>query len=124
MSPRKTSTSARLATAFLAALLVFVVAVPTVGACCVTKPGIKMAAMHASMPCCAERCVLTTSKAASNHDVTAISAPAPETAVVVVVTLANASATADASAGHAAIEPSSLAFSLPPPFLLHSQFRI
>lgn len=76
------------------------------------------------MPCCADRCTLASSDGAGNHDVTAISAPAPEIAVVVVATIAEFLSPANASLASVLIGQSSDAFSLPPPFLLHSQFRI
>lgn len=114
----------RFATAVVAALLVFVIAIPAVGVCCVAKPDSRMAAMHASMPCCADRCTLTSSNGAGNHDFTAISAPSPDTAVVVVATIAEFLSPANASLANVLIGQSSDAFSPPPPFLLHSQFRI
>ena len=114
----------RLATAAVVALLVFVIAIPAVGACCVAKQGGRTAAMHASMPCCADHCSLTSSNGAGNQDLAAISAPAPDTAVVVVATIAEFSSPANASIGNALIGQPSVAFSPPPPFLLHSQFRI
>ncbi len=116
--------SVRLATVAVVALLVFVIAMPAVGACCVTKPGNRIAMMHASMPCCAERCTLTSSNGAGNQDFTAISAPSPDTAVVVVATIAEFLSPANASLSNVLIGQSSAAFSPPPPFLLHSQFRI
>lgn len=116
--------SARLATAAVVALLVFVIAIPAVGACCVAKQGSRNAAMHASMPCCADRCTLTSSNGAGNHDFTAISAPSPDTAVVVVATIAQFLSPANASLASGLIGALSNAFSPPPPFLLHSQFRI
>lgn len=116
--------TARWATTVSVALLVFVIAMPAAGACCVAKPGNRMAMMHASMPCCADHCSLTSSNGAGNQDPTAISAPSPDTAVVVVATIAEPASPANASLARVLIGQSSGAFSPPPPFLLHSQFRI
>ncbi len=122
--PRVTSMTQRFAAAVVGVLLVFVTVMPAVGACCVAKPGVRMTAMHASMPCCAEHCTLSRADAARNHDFTAVSAPSPDTVVVVVASIAELSSPANASIGNALIAHSSAEFSPPPPFLLHSQFRI
>lgn len=124
MIPRVPSMTQRFATAVVVVLLVFVIAMPAVGSCCVAKPGARMAAMHASMPCCAEHCTLSSADAARNHDFTAVSAPSPDAAVAVVATIAELSSPADASTGNALIAHSSAEFSPPSFFLLHSQFRI
>jgi hypothetical protein len=114
----------RWATAVAVALLVFVIAIPSVGACCVANPGSGIAAMHAAMPCCANHCTMADANSARGQDQTAVSTPLPDTAVVVVVSIADLSSPANASAGCALDGQSSTEFSPPAPFLLHSQFRI
>jgi hypothetical protein len=114
----------RLATAVVVSLLVFATAVPAVGMCCVAKPGNRMAAMHASMPCCAEHCKLSSPDAAHNRDLTAITAPEGNTASAAVAATAELASPASASIAVPATGQSLDAFSPPPPFLLNSQFRI
>jgi hypothetical protein len=118
-----TSTTKRLATSIAAVLVLFVTALPAAAVCCLGKPGSKMASMHASMPCCAQQCTMSSPSSSRDHDVTLTPAPPAPSAATAVVVVASAPAAAVASAipanKHGAEE-----FSPPPPFLANSQFRI
>jgi len=105
------------------AVLVFVAAFPAVGACCITKAAGGAAAMHASMPCCTDGCKLSgPSKNAGDRDVTVTQAPSPGKTVPAATAMTTFPSSLVVS--EVATDCSSTAFSPPPPFLLHRQFRI
>lgn len=123
MHPATTSRTKRLATTIAAALVLFVTAMPAAAVCCVDKTGMPMASMHASMPCCAEQCTMSSPNTGRDHDVTLTVAPAPPTVTTVVALITSTPATR-ATTSAPAIEPVANAYAAPPPFLINSQFRI
>jgi len=107
------------------AVLAFVAAFPALGACCITKAADGAASVHASMPCCTESCKLSSpDKNAGDRNVTVAPAPSPGKTVPAASAIATLSSSTAVAGLDAAIDRSSDAFSHPPPFLLHRQFRI
>jgi len=119
-----TSPTKRLATLIAAVLVLFVTALPAAAVCCLGKPSGKIASMHASMPCCAEQCTMSSPNSSRDRDVTLTPAPpAPSAAATVGAVVTPTPATAVASA-IPANEHTADELSPPPLFLVNSQFRI
>ena len=104
--------------AIAVALVALTAFVPVVGACCVAKPATSMSSMHALMPCCAETCKLTKDTSRTDHDFT-LTAPAPTLSLTGVVPVVDRPITIAS-----ALEIQPAAFTSPPSFLSHHQFRI
>jgi hypothetical protein len=121
--PTSTSMTKRLATMIAAVLVLFVTAMPAAAVCCLGKTGGKMAAMHASMPCCAGNCTMSSPSAGRDHDVTLTPAPSAQAASTVAAIITPASPARGTSAVPAT-ERAANEFSSPPPFLINAQFRI
>jgi hypothetical protein len=113
----------RVATTTVVVLVLFVTALPAAGACCLGKPD-TMAAMHASMPCCAANCPMSSPSTGRDHDVALISPASPQTATPTVTALTTPVSPAPVSIAAAANDGASIESTAPPPFLLHRQFRI
>ena len=115
----------RLATAVALVLVLFATALPGAAACCVGKPNSKMAAMHVSMPCCAESCTMSNSNDSRDNSNIAIAAsPSPQVAAGPSVAVALDATSASVATVSTATEHTRIEFSPPPPFLAHAQFRI
>lgn len=123
MHPATTSRTKRLTTTIAAALVLFVTAMPAAAVCCLDRTGTPMASMHASMPCCAEQCTMSSPSTGRDHDVTLTTAPAPPTATTVVALVTSTPAT-HATTSAPAMAHVADAYAAPPPFLINGQFRI
>jgi hypothetical protein len=121
-----TSMTKRLGAAIAAAVVLFVMAMPAAAVCCVGT-GDRTASMQASMPCCNESCTMSSPKGDRDHDVAVAADPSPEVAAGAdagVVVVAPATAGSTVATCSLASEHARINFSPPPPFLVHSQFRI
>lgn len=123
MHPATTSRTKRLATTIAAALVLIVTAMPAAAVCCLDKSGTPMASMHASMPCCADQCTMSSPNTGRDHDATLTAAPAPSTATTVGALITSTPATRE-TMPIPVIEHVADAYAAPPPFLINSQFRI
>ena len=121
--PVTTSGTKRVATMIAAVLVLFVTAMPGATVCCFEKPGIPIAAMHASMPCCTEQCTMSSPNSGREHDATLTPAPAPPV-VTATAALIPSTPTANATPPVPAMDQAAHAYAAPPPFLINSQFRI
>jgi hypothetical protein len=117
----------RYAAAVGVALVLFIGALPAAAACCMgAAPSSAEASMHAAMPCCAAgtSCNLTTSKTNRDHEI-ALNETSSLTAPLQLVAVVTTAAVEPVRPGFArSSELTANEFSAPPPFLLHSQFRI
>jgi|GEM_PF-966913 len=112
----------RLVTAVALTVLLFATALPGAAACCLGKPD-STAAMHASMPCCAETCTMSSANSSHDNDV-ALAAPSPQVATGPGVAVGFTATAATITTVSTATEHTRNDFSAPPPFLAHAQFRI
>jgi hypothetical protein len=115
-----TEITKRIATTVALALVLFTAAFPGVAACCVEKPTANMAAMHASMPCCAPGCAISGPKV-SRDSVVAVVSPPPVAAGPALINSIDPVVTTTVTLASERIADE---FSSPPPFLAHAQFRI
>lgn len=122
MQPFATSIMKRVATAI--AMVLFIAALPAAGVCCVAKPACNMAGMQASMPCCAETCMITSPNPGRGRDATLTTAPSGlsgrDSAVM------NSAPVLPANVASVVIptEHAASGFAVPDPVLLNRQFRI
>jgi hypothetical protein len=123
VNPAATSGIQRLATTIAIVLLLFATGMPAAAVCCLDTSGAAMASVHASMPCCAQQCTMSSNpNTGRDHDATITAAPASAAATTVeaVTSTPAAHATPPAPAMKRAAE----SYAAPPPFLINSQFRI
>jgi len=104
-------------------LVLLTTALPAATVCCAGKPDSTMAAMYASMPCCATNCTMSGPNASRDHDV-ALTASSPQPAAPAVGTLTVLASSAAEAIATVAKDGAAIERTAPPPFLLHRQFRI
>lgn len=124
VSVQNTSNMKRFATPVAVALVVFITALPAAAACCVIQPAGGPASMHASMPCCAETCNITTPKTNRDHDVTLSPASSPLQPLQATLAVFPTAVVSSPLAVAGDPQESAAHGSAPPTFVANHQFRI